>query len=63
MIAASVAAVILKIYSISAAFRGNETAGIGAVGGIIEPFIFIFVGIIFIIAGAIKLYKDGKTLK
>ena len=63
MIAASVAAIAWKIYSISAFFRTSETAGIGAVGGVIEPFIFIFAGVILVIIGVIKIYKNAETLK
>ena len=67
IIVASFLGIFWGIYRSFAALKTNESAGIDAVGGGIQfalySNIFIFAGIILVVAGAIKLYKDGKAKK
>lgn len=65
MTATSLAGIVWGIYSSFAALKTNETAGISAVSAGIKfalwSNVLIFAGIIFVVAGAIKLYKDTKN--
>ena len=57
--------VIAGIISGIAAFHGNETAGIGALGGGLQfaliSIIAFFVGLTLIVAGIVRLYRDKKS--
>jgi hypothetical protein len=59
MIVVGIAPIVWEIYRMT-----HEAAGIGAIGGSLLILVFsLIVGVILILIGAIKLYKDAKTLK
>lgn len=59
MIVAGIAPIVWAIYRTT-----REAAGIGAIGGSLLMLVFSLIGgAILILGGAIKLYKDSKTLK
>ncbi len=55
LIVAAIAPIIWEIYKIM-----TEPAGIGSVGGLM-PVLFIFVGIILLVIGAIKFRRDKNS--
>lgn len=58
MIVAGIAPIVWEIYRML-----TESSGIGALGGAVMSVFFVFVGIILVGTGVIKLRKDNRSKK
>ena len=67
MVLSSLAGIVGGIFSSFQALKSNESAGIGSVGFGLQFALFsnilFFVGLIVLIVGCVKLYRDKRASK